>query len=185
MNFDVRICLLFGASALTGCHLAIGEHPPVDYSVFEGCKSYISGSLRDFPLGGPSIGSVAPGAIPNESRLRFGVELSAGSTVQFTSSEFELFSKDSVIPQKERGELFTNPGQRADEGTAKIYSEDGEIRNETDSERIYLIQVFSVSTLPNEFIVRVPDVKVWGTDFRGPDFAFKYFPDRNAIGLCN
>ena len=163
--------------------LAIGERAPVDFGVLDRRDSYPNGSQMNFPLGGPSIGTVAPGDIPKETMVRFGVHVPGRATVRFRSDVFELHARGRTKAVSERGRMSSGLDGESSE-IAEVFATGAPIVNERRDEAHLFVHVFSVAELPREFIIRVPDILVCGIWFRGPDFAYKYFSERNAIGVC-
>jgi hypothetical protein len=65
--------LTAASAALMGYKVAVGNRPPVDFSPIDHARQYLNGAGFHLPFGGPSIGTIAPGDIPKEPKLRIGV----------------------------------------------------------------------------------------------------------------
>jgi hypothetical protein len=164
--------------------LAIGPRAPVRFTSLDRCHSYHNGSQLVFPFGGPMIGTIAPGQIPKEPKLRFGVHLPARSSVRFRSNVFELYARGKAQAELEAGEMSEPRSDSGEVSVAEAFAAGAPIRNRKNAEAHFLVHVFSVSKLPSQFVIRTPDVCVCGIWFRVPDFAYRYFSERKSIGLC-
>jgi hypothetical protein len=171
--------------SVSACNASIGSAPPVDPREISRCSAFLDGSSFDFPFFGPSIGAIAPGNIPEETKIRFGLHLAPGSSVRFLSTRFELYAPDVTVPKSEKAEIFgPNSLIPTDAAVAAAFEREGIVRNTSTEEQMYLLRVFAVEDLPEAFLIRVPQVEVWGIPFQVPDFKFKHFTERKGLSLC-
>ena len=163
--------------------LAIGAPKPVDLSILERCHDYVNGHTFSLP-GGRVVGVIAPGDVPDETGLRVSIRLPAHTSVTFRSRTFEVHSKELKKPLTDTARLVLLGALKPPENVQATFVENGILKNATDKAQTFLLRVFSISDLPRQFILRPPEIKVLLVWFRVQDFAYKFFPHRNAYGLC-
>ena len=179
------IVLATVASILSACHVAVGDGGPPNLDVLKQCERYLNGKSVDFPFGGPSVGVIAPGDIPQESKLRVSVNLPRGRAIRFLSDEFEVYFPGESSPLRDRAVILDGQFEPASSEIVEVFRSGDTLQNESDEEQWYFLSVFAIEDLPSAFVLRFPNIEVSGTLSRIPDVAFKFFADRNGLGICD
>jgi hypothetical protein len=98
---------------------------------------------------------------------------------------FAVHLRNRKYPLIESATVLDGAFNPVDPKINEAFTNGGLIENDhPELELSFSLRVFNISDLPREFILRCPDVEFGDIWFRVPDFAFRYFSDRNAVGLC-